>query len=63
MKRFKVPVTWEVYDTVEVEAETAEEAVKYVEDNLDYIPLGTEPEYVNGSYKTDVEDISLVEEC
>lgn len=40
MKKFNIPVTWEVWDVVEVEAETLEEAIKYVKENLDTIPLG-----------------------
>lgn len=67
-KCFKVPVEWIVYDTVEVEAETFEDAVQYVLDNKDEIPLGTEPDYVDGSYvvrgedeaKTDQELIELL---
>lgn len=51
MKKFSIPVTWEVWDKVEVEAETLEEAIQYVKDNIDTIPLGTEPEYIDGSYK------------
>lgn len=51
MKKFSIPVTWEVWDKIEVEAETIEEAIQYVKDNLDTIPLGTEPEYIDGSYK------------
>ena len=47
---FKIPVEWAVYETLEIEAETLEEAVKYVEDNLEEIPLG-EGDYIDGSYK------------
>lgn len=50
-KTFSIPVTWEVWDRVEVEAETLEEAIRYVKENIDIIPLGTEPEYIDGSYK------------
>ena len=54
MKKFSVPVTWQVWDMIEVEgAETIEEAIQYVKDNIDEIPLGTEPEYIDGSYKID----------
>ena len=53
MKRFYIPVTWEVWDKIEVEAETIEEAVEYVLENIDDIPLGTEPEYIDGSYRLD----------
>ena len=52
-KKFSIPVIWEVWDKVEVEAETIEEAIQYVKDNLDTIPLGTEPEYIDGSYRID----------
>lgn len=30
MKKFSIPVTWQVWDKVEVEAETIEEAIEYV---------------------------------
>lgn len=50
-RMYYIPVTWEVWDKVEVEANSLEEAVKYVKDNIDDIPLGTEPEYIDGSYK------------
>lgn len=53
MKKFSIPVTWEVWDKIEVEAETIEEAIKHVKENIDTIPLGTEPEYIDGSYKID----------
>lgn len=53
MKRFYIPVTWEVWDKIEVEAETIEEAVEYVKENIDSIPLGTEPDYIDGTYKID----------
>lgn len=55
---YKIPVFWEVCDYVEVRAENLEQAYNYVVDNADDIPLGTEPEYVEGSY--DVGDIEEV---
>lgn len=54
--KFRVPVEWSVYDFVEVESDNFEEAIKYVIDNRDMIPLGTEPEYIDGSYKINSED-------
>ena len=56
MKTYKVPVEWAVYDFVEVEAESFEDAIQYVIDNRDEIPLGTEPEYIDGTYKINSED-------
>lgn len=34
MKKFSIPVTWQVWDKVEVEVETIEEAIKYVPSNI-----------------------------
>ena len=62
MRKFYIPVTWQVWDKIAVEAETIEEAVKYVKDNLDIIPLGTEPEYIDGSFAVDDGDAGSVEE-
>ena len=50
-RKYYIPVSWEVWDKVEIEAESLEDAVKYVKENIDDIPLGTEPEYIDGSYK------------
>lgn len=43
-------MTWSVWDSVEVEAKTLEDAIQYVKDNIDEFPLGTEPKYIDGSY-------------
>ena len=32
MKKFSIPVTWSVWDKIEVEAETIEDAIRYVKD-------------------------------
>lgn len=53
-KRFVIPVSWEVYSTVAVSAETYEEAIRILEDNLDEVPLG-EGEYIDDSYRVDYE--------
>ena len=53
MKRFSIPVIWKVWDKVEVVAETIEQAVQYVKEHIDEIPLGTEPEYIDGSHQID----------
>lgn len=50
-RKYYIPVSWEVWDKVEIEAESLEDAVKFVKENIDDIPLGTEPEYIDGSYK------------
>ena len=50
-KGFLIPVTWEVSDFVRVQANTLEEAQAWLEEHSDEVPLGTEPEYLDGSYK------------
>jgi hypothetical protein len=59
MKTFKIPVTWEVYSTIDVEAETLEEAVAIFDEEEEVYPLPTDPEYIDGSFHRDpdVEEI------
>lgn len=72
MKKFSILVTWSVWDKIEVEAETIEDAIRYVKEHIDEIPLGTEPEYIDGTYRIDdgddgentVEDtVKYLKEC
>ena len=53
MKKFSIHVTWQVWSKIEIEAETIEDAVEYVKENLDALPFGTDPEYIDGSYNID----------
>jgi hypothetical protein len=52
---FRVPVTWEVYGLLEVEAETLEEAVEMVkrdeDQNGEPFDLPTDSDYVEGSFR------------
>lgn len=57
-KIYSFPVSWEVYDRVEIKATSEAEARKILEDNLDLIPLGTTPDYIDGSYKIDEEGLT-----
>lgn len=52
-KKFYIPVEWSVWDKVEVQAYTIEEAIQWVKEHIDEIPLGTDPEYIDGSYRID----------
>ena len=72
MRKFSIPVTWSVWDKIEVKAETIEDAIRYVKEHIDEIPLGTEPEYIDGTYRIDdgddgensVEDtVKYLKEC
>lgn len=57
MESFKIPVEYKVWGTVEVEAETMEEALEYARNNIDTLELPDEPEYVDDSYVIAVEDV------
>ncbi len=58
-KTFTIPVSWEVYDTIKVDANTLEEALEWAKRYIDEIPLGTTPEYVDASYQ--IGDYNLAE--
>lgn len=51
LKKFKVPVTWEMYGTVEVYAENAEKANLYVRNNPDEFGLPINKDYVDDSFR------------
>lgn len=53
LKAYSIPVTWEVWDKVTIFAPSLRKAIEYAKNNIDEIPLGTEPEYIDGSYKLD----------
>lgn len=50
-KIFNVPVEWTVSELLQIRADSFKEAIQFVLDNLDMIPLGTEPDYIDGTYK------------
>jgi hypothetical protein len=58
LKTFKIPCTFEMYGTLEIEAESLEEAIKIAWD--DNTPLPDEKHYVDGSFKVEEELIGLV---
>lgn len=60
-KKFKLPVTWEVYGVVEVEAESLDAAVDYFNKNSDNIPLPEECHYVDASFALSCDEISYLE--
>lgn len=55
-KVFSIPVEWVVTENLEIRANSLKEAVKFIKDNLDAIPLGTEPDYVDGTYKISADE-------
>lgn len=59
MKTWNIPVTWEVYGTVKIEAETLEEAIKIFDKTEEEISLPLDSEYIDGSFKR--EDYEIIE--
>ena len=60
MPNWKVPVTWEVYAMLDIEAETLEEAMEIARDDEGVIPCPIDHDYVDGSWKLTTEDIDEV---
>lgn len=54
-KLFRLPVEWTVCDWVLVEAESLEDAVFQFQKKENEIPLGKNPEYIDGSYRLTTE--------
>ena len=51
MKTYSIPVTWEMYGTVEIEASSLQEAVEIFDRQIDDIPLPLEKDYVDASFR------------
>ena len=62
MKKWKIPVTWEVCGYVYVDAETLVEAMETARDDEGVIPLPTESDYVDGSWRLSETDENFVRE-
>ena len=50
-KYYEIPCSWEVYGTLEVEANSLEEAIKLAE--RDDSPMPDDSDYVDGSFEVD----------
>jgi hypothetical protein len=62
MKTYKVPVVFQMYGYVEMEAESIDDAVKKVHNNIDIIPLPADASYVEGSFEIDYEGVDFSKE-
>jgi hypothetical protein len=62
METFKIPVEWSVYATVEIEAESLEEAIRIFDETIDDIPLPTDPNYIDDSFKRCSQDTGKLED-
>ena len=50
-KYYEIPCTWEVYGTIEIEADSLEEAIELAE--RDDSPMPDDSDYVDGSFQID----------
>ena len=62
MKKWKIPVTWEVCGYVYIDADTLVEAMETARDDEGVIPLPTESDYVDGSWRLSETDENFVRE-
>ena len=64
MKKFKIPVTWEVYGTINIEANSLEEAIKQfdeIERNGEGHNLPLENYYIDGSFNREEDEEHIKE--
>lgn len=55
--KYIIPVSWEVYATVTITGvANLEEAYQVAQDYIDDLPLATEPDYIDGSFKIDIQN-------
>ena len=62
MKKWKIPVTWEVCGYVYVDADTLVEAMETARDDEGVIPLPSESDYVDGSWRLSESNEDFVRE-
>ena len=61
MKKWKIPVSWEMYGFVTIEANTLEDALEMAYD--DSVSLPKNGSYIDGSWRVEDEDPEYVREC
>ena len=59
--KIKLPVTWEVFGMIEIEADSIENAIEKFHENIDYIKLPSNAEYVDGSFRLSDEEIEYIQ--
>ena len=55
-KVFSIPVEWVVTETLDIKADSLKEAIEFINDHTDEIPLGDEPAYIDGTYKISADE-------
>ena len=63
IKTWKVPVCWGMMATIEIEADTLEEAIEIAKDEEGSIPIPDNGSYLDGSWEVDSEDIDYLRKC
>lgn len=58
MKRWKIPVSWEMFGIVEIEANTLEEALEMAWD--DFVDIPDNGNYIDASWRVDDENPEYV---
>ena len=61
-KIFRIPMEWVVWQKINVKAHTPEEAIAFVKNQIENIPLGTEPNYIEGTHMISGDDGKSVAE-
>lgn len=61
MNTYKIPVTYEMYGIVKIEASSLQQAIYYFQNNLDEIELPEDAYYVDGSFGLSTTDIEELE--
>ena len=64
MITFKIPVTWEVYGTIDIEANSLEEAIKQfdeIERNGEGYQLPSNNSYIDGSFNRELDEEHIKE--
>lgn len=58
MRTFKIPVSWELYGHIEIEAKSINDAIRIFDEQSDDISL-PEGEYVDGSFNRESKDFCI----
>jgi len=59
MKTYKIPVVYQMFGYVEMEADSIDDAVKKVENGHGDVPLPVDADYVEGSFEIDYEGVDF----
>lgn len=60
MKKWRVPVTWEMCSVITVEAKTLGQAMEKARDRDGVIPIPTDGDYVDGSWSLSCDEEEYV---